>query len=115
MAKTKREVVTEALRHIGVVSGSEEPTAADYDAAAGHYDSIFDKLGEVHEVALSFTSNAVDDWAFLPLARMVAGSVCVQFSKPQFVAEYGIGLRDIIAKSGNDTRVEGVPVKVEYF
>lgn len=115
MTKTKRETVTEALRHIGVVAGSETPDADDYAAAAGHYDSILAALDDLHEVAVSFTADAVPDWAYLPLAQMVAGSICTQFERPQYRGEYQNGLRAFRSYASNESRVDGDPVRTVYF
>jgi hypothetical protein len=108
MSKTKREVIHEALRHMGVIDHGDAAPADEYERCSKHYDTILDQLDELHEVAISFTADAVPEWAFTPLALMVAGSVCTGF-------EYQRGLRDFRRYAALEAHVEGRSVETVYF
>ena len=115
MSKTKREVIHEALRHMGVIDHGDAAPADEYERCSKHYDTILDQLDELHEVAISFTADAVPEWAFTPLALMVAGSVCTGFELPQYRGEYQRGLRDFRRYAALEAHVEGRSVETVYF
>lgn len=115
MAKTKRDVIEEALRHIGVANQHHAPDAADYARAEKHFDSQFDGLDEVHEIGVSWTENNVPEWAFIPMSLVVAGSVCTGFDLPQYRGEEAKGMTRLRAYAANEARRSGAPNKAEYF
>lgn len=115
MSKTKREVIHEALRHMGVLAFDDAAEAEDFERCSKHYDTILGQLDDLHEVAISFTADAVPEWAFTPLAMMVAGSVCTGYDLPQYRGEYQRGLRDFRRYAALEAHVEGRPVETVYF
>lgn len=115
MTKTKREIVSNALRMLGVWPLHGDEDAEEYELAAGYYDSLFAALDDVHEVGVSFTSNAVPDWAYLPLSQMTAGAVAQVFGMADQSGYFRVGLRDMRRYAANENRVDGRPVKTVYF
>ncbi len=112
MAKTNSEVISQALALIGVKPIGQAVSGEDYAATLVHLNQVLENLDEQHELAMSFTADAFPDWAHLPLANMVAGSVCPVFELPQFAGLYAKGLRQIKAKRAADTYV---PTPAVYY
>ena len=115
MAKTKADVIAEALRHIGVADIAEDVSGEDYARAEKVYDGLFAELDELQQIGITFTENVIPDWAFWPMVRMVAGRVCTGYEAPQFRGEYAAGLLAIRAYAANEARVPGNPVQADYF
>lgn len=115
MAKTKRDVITEALRHIRVADIAEGASGEDYDRAAKIYDGVYAALDDLGEVGVSFPANVVPDWAYIPMVQMVAGRVCTAYNRPEFRGEYAAGLTAIRAYAANEARVSGRPAQANYF
>lgn len=115
MSKTKLEVITEALRQVGVIGQHEAADADTYARASAVYDSEFAKLDDVHEIGVSFTSNAVSDWAFVPMRDVIAGAICEGFSRPGFRSLYNRGLRDLRKYAANEAATDGRSPETVYF
>lgn len=80
---TRLEVITEALRRIGVVA-EDEPASASQEAATGRVlDSLFAQLQEPpHSMAFTWTLATVPDAAFLPLSWLLSVAVAAQNGVP---------------------------------
>ena len=63
MAKTKRELVSDALVALRVIGAAETPTAEDYDEVADTYDDV---LAELRDEGLCYWPNTGNDVAEIP-------------------------------------------------
>lgn len=115
MAKTNSEVINEALRLIGVAPVGQAPDGEEYAVGLTHLNQALEALDEINQAGVAFTADAFPDWAHIPLAKMVAGSVCGVFSLDQYRPLYAEGLRAIKAKAANEARVPGAQVQATYF
>lgn len=115
MAKTDAEVITKALRLIGVVGIGDAPDGDDVRTTQPHLAHVLSALDAEHRVGLALVSGAIEDRAFIPLAKMVAGSVCTEYEVPQFQVLYNQGLRSLRAIAAEESRNPGRSIKTEYF
>jgi hypothetical protein len=115
MAKTNRNVIERALKMIGVTPMHQSPEGEDYEVAKAHLDHVLDALDTEHRVGVNIVSDNIPDWALIPLAKMVGGSSCLEFQRPQYEILYNRGLRSIRAYAAQENRVDGAPIKVDYF
>lgn len=115
MAKTNRNVIDRALKMIGVTPMHQAAEGEDYAIAKEHLDHVLAALDTEHQIGVDIVSDNIPDWAYIPLAKMVAGSSCLEFQKPQYEILYTRGLRSIRAYAANESRVDGRPVRVDYF
>ena len=115
MTKTALEVATEALRQIKVVGMSENASPEDYSRTKAHLDDLFETLSTTHELALTWTVETVPNGAFLPLARMLAGSIAGAYGQTEFLGLYRVGLRDIRAFELGKMKTDNQPIPAVYF
>jgi hypothetical protein len=115
MAKTNRNVIERALKMIGVTPMHQSPEGEDYETAKAHLDHVLEALDTEHQIGVDIVSDNIPDWALIPLAKMVGGSSCLEFQRPQYEILYNRGLRSIRSHANRETRVDGRPVKVDYF
>lgn len=115
MTKTALDVTTEALNHIGVGGIGDTPEAEDHARAKAHLDDIFETLSTTQELAPEWTVETVPAGAFLPLALMLAGSICTAYGKPQYTSEYKRGLGLMREYMLADVYVKSAPVRAEFF
>ena len=115
MTKTALDVATEALRHIGVTGVHETPTASDASRAKSHLDDLFETISTTEELAIEWTVETVPSGAFLPLSRMLSGSICTAYGKPEFRADYGAGLRQLRAFEFGKMKTDSQPARATYF
>lgn len=113
MPKTSREVVTEALRNIGVVAVFEDPAAEDYDRAQTHLDTVIAHLEEIEDLEIGWTKETVPDRLFTAVANMVSGSVCMAYNLGQYEYLWEKGRR-LIRKAEVVAEPE-LSVDVEYY
>lgn len=115
MAKTNADIKTEALRMIGAAPLNDSPATEDDDLAQAHLEAIVDEFDEVHQIGIDLTLDAFPDWIYTSLAQMLAGRLATHYEVPQYATLYWSGLRKIRQKMANETRVNGRPVRVDYF
>jgi len=115
MAKTNRAVVDRALKLLGVTPMHQGAEGEDYEIGKVHLDHVLEALDTEHRVGVDIASDNIPDWAFIPLAKMVAGSASLEFQRPQFEILYNRGLRSIRAHAAMESRVDGRPIRVDYF
>lgn len=115
MPKTNSQVIQEALELLDVVQIGEAPAGEDYEATLSHLEDVLSAIDGRHRVGVDIPSDAIPDWAFVPVAKMVAGAVCLKFVLPEYRPLYNEGLRNLRAEAANESRVDGRPVKVDYF
>lgn len=74
---TRQEVITRALRRLGVVAEDENP-GPDANAQAGAVlDSIFAEVGQ--SVTVTWTLATVPDYALVPLANLLAAELAGEY------------------------------------
>ena len=105
MAKTDRDVVIQALRIMNVASLHDSGDEGDFAEAKRHYDWLLVALDDVHRLGLGIVSNDIPDWAFMPLARVVAGLSAPSFGLPEFVPLEARGLRELRVYAANEVNV----------
>ena len=74
---TKLDVITAALRLLGVLASDEEPTADQYAMGDLYLASIFEEVEA--EAGLPFSVDAVPVNAFLALSRLLAVDLAAPF------------------------------------
>lgn len=86
--KTKREIITAALRDLRVLDAVEAAAAEDHDIAARRYDALH---AELRDMGLCYWSNTNDDTAEIPdaievaLTFLLAGRLSRVFGKQEGV------------------------------
>lgn len=100
---TRADVITRALRRLGVVAKDDAPDADDEALAGEVLDALFVEVQETQ--AVTWALSAVPDEAFLPLANLLACDVAPDFSvaapTPRAVA-----LRRLLAVIRPDNRAD---------
>lgn len=81
MTKTAIDIVTLALRNIGVTAVDEEPQAEEYAYALPIYQAEFARLREDQGFDWAWTHDTVPDDLFVPMA-MFAASTLTAFGRP---------------------------------
>lgn len=92
--RTKRELVTAALRDIGIVAIFEDPSGDDYSHVAGAYDDLH---AELTDKGLAYWANTDADTEEIPssvfsaLTGLLVGEVCGSYGReePTKLAEDG--------------------------
>lgn len=115
MARTNNEVIEKALNLIGVCGIGDTPEGSDYATTLVHLEDVLEAIDTRHRVGVDIPSDAIPEWAFLPIAKMVAGSVSLEYELAQFNPLYRAGLRNLRAHAANESRVNGRPVRVDYY
>lgn len=72
---TRADVITLALRQIGVVAADETPSAPDADYAGDVLDGLFAELKAVHGFTWSWTLEATPQTHALPLALALGAEI----------------------------------------
>lgn len=81
MAKTRLEIITRAMREIGVVAADETPTADDESFVGDTYDALVQELAFSHGITIADT-NAVADKLFIPLSQTLGADVAAHYMVP---------------------------------
>lgn len=115
MPKTNGEVIAQALSMIEVTPVGDTPSGEDYAEALVHLEDVLSAIDLRHQVGVEIPNNAIPDEFFLPIAKMVAGSVATVYSKPQYVSFYRAGLRNLRAQAAHESKVDGRSVQTSYF
>ena len=79
MAKTKREVVSLALRQLGVLAADEQASADQFNYAGDVLDAVFAEENAVQGWGFVWTMNAVPDGAALGLAQLLAAEIAPHY------------------------------------
>ena len=78
--KTRLDVVTRALRRLGVAAHDEAPTADQIESVGSVYDAL---LAEITETAgESIANNSVPEMVFIPLANLLAVEIAPDYGTP---------------------------------
>lgn len=77
MAKTRLDVITRALRSVGVVAHDETPDSGIAAEAGSVLDALFAEIETAKAVAWDLTT--VPDEAFIPLANLLAAEIAPTF------------------------------------
>jgi len=115
MTKTSQDVCVQALRHLTVCAMFEQPNDEDKAQALVHLESAFASLDDTEGLAFDWTIETVPDAVFLPLSIMVAGSLSVGYSMPQYASEYKRGMGMVKAYENAKNIVDGQPLMVTYY
>lgn len=75
--RTRLDVVTRALRRIGVAAHDEAPTADQIDNAGAVYDALLIEIGA--ETGTAIYGDSVDEAVFVPLANLLAVEIAPDF------------------------------------
>lgn len=78
--KTRLDVITRALRRIGVAAHDEVPTADQIDNAGAVYDSLVLEVGQ--EIRAPFSGETIPDELFVPLANLLGVDLCPDYGVP---------------------------------
>lgn len=78
--RTRLDIVTRALRRIGVAAHDETPTADQIDNAGAVYDSLLIEIDA--ETGTAIDGDAVDEAVFVPLANLLAVEIAPDFGVP---------------------------------
>lgn len=85
MTKTANDICEKALRDLGVLAEGEEMSAAAYQDALAHLNSLFEELtGATNGEAFPFTwaLSATPEWAFIPLSQMLSVELAPSYGRP---------------------------------
>lgn len=88
--RTKREIVTGALREIRVVAVFDTPSGNDYEHVAGMYDEMH---AELTDQGLAYWANTNDDTEEIPLqvasalVSLLAGWISTSYGKDESVEQ----------------------------
>lgn len=74
----KRDVITQALRRIGVLSADESPSASQWDHAEATLDAVFAEFSSV-QGSISWALDATPNAALIPLADILAAEIAPHF------------------------------------
>ena len=78
MPKTRRDLVEQSLKHLGVVTGNETPSAEDYSLMDGFVEPTIADLN-AREVAYDLSPDAIQDEHYLHLAMILAEKAIPDF------------------------------------
>jgi len=82
MPKTRSDVISAALRRIGVLA-ADEAAEADAEAYAGEaLDALFAEVKQVHAMPFTWTLEETPDAAFLPMAYLLATEIAPHYERP---------------------------------
>lgn len=127
--RTKRQLVTAALRDLRLTALGETPAAEDFELGVEKYDT---KLEELREKGLAWWPNTagvaasdtleIPDSVFLPLTRVMIGELAGPFGKDTPVEQDDAGRPMAVDKKGlmdlrrhMSKRDSGEPTTAEYF
>lgn len=82
MTKTALDVCTYALRRIGVTPVGEEPAGEDMTLAQAALEAFLSEIKDTHGATFTWTSSAVPDASYVPLARVVACDIAPSYPRP---------------------------------
>jgi len=112
MAKTELDVITRALREIGVTAHDETPSAGEGEIARETWRALFQELDDGERMAFDFTFDAVPERLFLPLARVLASRLAMTFSRPPMDE---MGAMALLRRQVFPDDRGGDPVRATYF
>lgn len=108
--KTRRELVDQALKDLGVLPAGHTPSAEDVETVDGYVDTVLEQLSEDSVVYVQ-DDEAIEASIFLPLAKCLADACRDEFGVPAFDVEGAkTKLRRLTA-----SKTTRQPVKSEYF
>lgn len=81
MAKTSLDLATRALQILGTVSAGQPVSSEDLFLAMSQVDPLLAQLAQLGEIYFG-EADAIDDAAFLPLARRLALELAPDFGLP---------------------------------
>lgn len=117
MAKTRADLVNEALSQLKVVGAGQSASAEDYAAVDGKVDAVLAELA-VRNVATIPNLNDIPLEVFLPVATCLAAACAGDFEVDRATLPDG---RDVLAV-GAETRLRSQrrhatsrPLKVDFF
>lgn len=98
MPKTKTDILTMALQHLGVVGAGEVPTALDYETTGNALDAVLDYLTNEHGLTMPADIDATGDALALRLSRVVAAEVAPSYevASPLSLARAISGVRSYL-------------------
>ena len=108
--KTRLDVISRAMRRIGVRAEDETLTADQITSVGEVYDALIAELGT--EVLLPFTGASVPDKAYLSLANLLAVEIAPDYGVPPMTTR-GSAYGRVLAVLRPDDRAE-VP-EYRYF
>jgi hypothetical protein len=108
--KTRLDVITRALRRIGVAAVDEDPTADQIQSVGSVYDALLEEISSVF--GKSIPADSVPPEAFIPLANLLAVEVAHDTGASPHQSR-GTALIRLLAVLRPDDRTE-VP-EAEYF
>lgn len=112
MTKTANEVADRALELLGLKPIGQEADAADASIATETYTALLSELSDIEGMAFEWSAAETPEWAFMPLAGMIASRIAPIYQK-QFD---GIGPRKrLYALVFQDDRTPGVAQAVRYY
>jgi hypothetical protein len=82
MAKTRLDVIHQALRHLGVLASDTDASADDAAYTGGALDTLFAEIQNTQGITVTWALDATPDTAFLPLSRLLAVEVADHFEVP---------------------------------
>jgi len=81
MAKTKSDIVTRALRKIGVCGIEDAPEAGDAANATAVLEALFPQIKAEQGFTFTWSLNETPEAAFLPLAYLLASEIASDYGK----------------------------------
>ena len=112
MTKTARDVVHRALELIGVKPVGESAEDEDFSLGSDTYTAILEELSDRDGMAFEWTRDTTPEWAFMPLAGMVAARIAPVYGVAFEGREYYRILRRHVFR---DDRVPGQAVDGRYY
>lgn len=82
MPKTRQDVISKALRQLGVLGQGEVASAEDYAQANETLDALFAETNAAQGFFWPWTLDTVSDAAFLPLSYLLASEIAPGYELP---------------------------------
>ena len=82
MAKTRLDVIHQALRHLGILASDTDASADDAAYTGSTLDTLFAEIQNTQGITITWALDATPDNAFLPLSRLLAVEVADHFEVP---------------------------------
>lgn len=79
MAKTRADVIAQALRRLGIISANETADADAENFAGDTLDALFEELQGAQGITITWTLNTTPDNAFLALSNLLAVEIAPHY------------------------------------
>lgn len=112
MTKTANDVSDRALELLTLKPVGQEADAADASIARDSYTSLLAELSDIEGMAFEWTADETPEWAFMPLAQMLAARIAPIYAMQ---IDGSAARRRLYALVFRDDRTPGTPQPARFY